>query len=198
MDNNEIIVTGKKYRVWNEENSQWKRMSFYTQAEDVAFTDGLDAETKVGAINGITSSLASTSKNYALSASAGKDLKAQIDDLCNNLDILSTALSNMTTTFNFTCTGVTTSNGVYIKDVNGNSLKNGRYKIDLLTSNAVASEVASSYIVNLANETLYKTTIHEGTHNASPRIEYNSTYGLYVLLANYSTPLNVIGTITKL
>lgn len=85
MNNNEIIVTGKKYRVWDDANSQWKRMSFYTQAEDTAFADGLDAETKVGAINGITSSLASTSENYALSASAGRNLKSQIDNVNSNL-----------------------------------------------------------------------------------------------------------------
>lgn len=97
MDNNEIIVTGKKYRVWDAENSQWKRMSFYTQAEDMAFTDGLDAETKVGAINGITSSLASTSKNYALSASAGKDLKAQIDNVNTNLNKKSRIIVEMVT-----------------------------------------------------------------------------------------------------
>lgn len=85
MNNNEIIVTGKRYRVWDEATSQWKRMSFYTQAEDTAFADGLDAETKVGAINGITSSLASTSENYALSASAGRNLKSQIDNVNSNL-----------------------------------------------------------------------------------------------------------------
>ena len=121
-----------------------------------------------------------------------------INVLNTNFEELSTNVNNMATTFKFTCNGVTTSNGVYIKDPDGKPLKSGGYKIDLLSTTALTNEVASSYIINIAGGIFYKTVIHEGAHNASPRIEYNSTYGLYVLLANYSTPLSVSAVVTRL
>lgn len=51
----------------------------------VTMGDGHTAETNLGAIKGITSSLASTSTNYALSASAGKSLQDQVSTLNTNL-----------------------------------------------------------------------------------------------------------------
>lgn len=52
---------------------------------EVTMGDGNTAETNLGAIQGITSSLASTSTNYALSASAGKNLQDQVSTLNTNL-----------------------------------------------------------------------------------------------------------------
>lgn len=52
----------------------------------VTMGDGHTAETNLGAIKGITSSLASTSTNYALSASAGKSLQDQVSTLNTNLN----------------------------------------------------------------------------------------------------------------
>lgn len=82
---NETKVTGKKYRVWDNVNSIWKRLSFWTKSEDVEMGDGNSAETNLGAIKGITSSLSSTSANYALSASAGKSLQDSVNTLNTNL-----------------------------------------------------------------------------------------------------------------
>lgn len=138
----------------------------------------------------------------AFNAETMNDLEKRIadgfDEVNTNLEELSTNVGNMATTFKFTCNGVSTSNGVYIKDPDGKPLKSGGYKIDLLSTTALTNEVASSYIINIAGGIFYKTVIHEGTHNASPRLEYNTDYGLYVLLANYSTALSVATVVTRL
>lgn len=76
---NEEIVTGRKFRkLIDEATKLWQRISFWTKASDVEFDDGSTAETKMGAINGITDSLVSTSSNVAASAKA-------LSELNNNL-----------------------------------------------------------------------------------------------------------------
>ena len=76
---NEEIVTGRKFRkLIDEATKLWQRISFWTKACDVEFDDGMTAETKMGAMNGITSSLVAESNNIALSAAAGKILQDQI------------------------------------------------------------------------------------------------------------------------
>ena len=71
MEINEIEVTGKKFRqLMNEATKLWQKISFWTKSSDVEFDDGKNAETKVGAIDGITDSLVSTSSNIAASAKA--------------------------------------------------------------------------------------------------------------------------------
>lgn len=66
---NETIKSGF-YRVWNELEGMWNRYSFKGLAKDTVFDDGNDAETKHGAINGITSSLVSNDDTVAASAAA--------------------------------------------------------------------------------------------------------------------------------
>lgn len=76
-----------KYRMTD---SGYKWQSEKTSSQTVVMGDGTDdtdtVEKRFGKIKGITSSLASTSTTYALSASAGKDLQDQISDLNTNLD----------------------------------------------------------------------------------------------------------------
>ena len=68
---NEQIVTGRKLRkLVDEATKLWQRISFWTKAVDVEFNDSKTAETKLGAIDGITDSLASTSSRIAASAKA--------------------------------------------------------------------------------------------------------------------------------
>lgn len=68
---NEQIVTGRKFRkLIDIVNKTWQRISFWTHSSDVEFEDGMTAETKVGAIDGITDSLASNSSRIAASAKA--------------------------------------------------------------------------------------------------------------------------------
>lgn len=75
----------KKYR---KTSDGYKLQSLWTSSQTVEMNDGNTAETNLGAIKGITSSLASTSSNYALSASAGKNLQDQVSTLNTNLSAL--------------------------------------------------------------------------------------------------------------
>ena len=71
MTINEVEITGKKFRqLIDEATKLWQKISFWTKSSDVEFDDGKNAETKVGAIDGITDSLVSTSSNIAASAKA--------------------------------------------------------------------------------------------------------------------------------
>lgn len=65
-------VTGRAYRVLVDNTPGsfvWNQISYWTAASDVEFTDGVDAETKLGAIQGITTSTAITATGYAADAS---------------------------------------------------------------------------------------------------------------------------------
>lgn len=76
---NETIVTGRKFRKCIDATSKaWQRISFWTKSSDVEFEDGKNAETKLGAIDGITDSLEDTSSRMAASAKA-------VSTLNNNL-----------------------------------------------------------------------------------------------------------------
>lgn len=83
---NEQIVTGRKFRkLIDEANKLWQRISFWTKASDVEFNDGKNAETKFGAINGVTDSLTSTASNIAASAKAVKTLNDKVTQLSSNI-----------------------------------------------------------------------------------------------------------------
>lgn len=83
---NETIVTGRKFRkLIDEATKLWQRISFWTKASDVEFDDGSNAETKFGAINGVTDSLTSTSSNIAASAAAVKALNDKVTELSSNI-----------------------------------------------------------------------------------------------------------------
>lgn len=80
---NEQIVTGRAHRVLIDKAAKlWQRISFWTKASDVEFNDKKTAETKVGAIDGITDSLASTSSRIAASAKSVNKLN---NDLVSNI-----------------------------------------------------------------------------------------------------------------
>ena len=66
-------------------DGNYEQLSYKTSSQTVDFDDGKTAETKLGAINGITKSLNSTSDSVAISASAGKSLQDQITTLNSNI-----------------------------------------------------------------------------------------------------------------
>lgn len=75
----ETIVTGKKYRILTDVAQKvWQRVSFWTKSTDVEFNDAKTAETKVGAIDGITDSLSSNSSRIAASAKAVNQLNGDL------------------------------------------------------------------------------------------------------------------------
>lgn len=83
---NEQIVKGKAYRILSDASSKlWSKLSFWTASSDVEFNDGKNAETKVGAIDGITDSLVSDSSNIAASAKAANDLNGMLNDINTNM-----------------------------------------------------------------------------------------------------------------
>ena len=66
------------YRIWDKVNSVWNELKFKTNAKSVDAEDGETLETKVGAINGISSSTTATASDVA--ASIG-----YVNEINNNL-----------------------------------------------------------------------------------------------------------------
>ena len=71
----------------------YQLLSRWTSSNTVEFDDGETAETKVGAISGITDSLTATSSNIALSSAGGNNLQTQIDEVNSNLSTTNGTLS---------------------------------------------------------------------------------------------------------
>ena len=74
-----------KYKRYVLTSTGYKLCSQWTNSNTVHFDDGKTAQTKLGAINGITDSLTATSSNVALSAKAGKNLQEQVTELNTGL-----------------------------------------------------------------------------------------------------------------
>ena len=77
-----------KYKRYILTSSGYKLCSHWTSSNTVHFDDGKTAQTKVGAIDGITDSLTSTSSNVALSAKSGKSLQDQVTQLNTHLQAI--------------------------------------------------------------------------------------------------------------
>lgn len=87
------VLSGySKYKRYILTSSGYKLCSHWTSSNTVHFDDGKTAQIKVGAINGITDSLTSTSSNVALSSKAGKSLQDQVTQL--NTGIVNIKLVN--------------------------------------------------------------------------------------------------------
>ncbi|MCI9298135.1 MAG: hypothetical protein HFI10_11955 [Lachnospiraceae bacterium] len=80
MPLNEQIVTGRSFRKCIDvTNKLWQKISFWSKASDVEFDDGESAETKLGAIKGITTDLNITETGYAADMTALAQLNSEID-----------------------------------------------------------------------------------------------------------------------
>lgn len=78
----ENIVTGRKYRILTDAAQQlWDRVSFWSKASDTEYNDGKDAETKNGAINGITSDVNGEATDVAASIKVVHDLNDSLGGL---------------------------------------------------------------------------------------------------------------------
>lgn len=76
------ILSGyKKFKRYVLTDEGYQLCSQWTSSNTVHFNDSKTAETKLGAINGITDSLTATSSNIALSSVAGNNLQSQINEL---------------------------------------------------------------------------------------------------------------------
>lgn len=74
-----------KYKRYVLTDSGYKLCSQWTSSNTVHFDDGKTAQTKLGAIDGITDSLTATNSKIALSAKAGKSLQDQVTQLNTGL-----------------------------------------------------------------------------------------------------------------
>lgn len=75
-------VKSAKYRTMADlANLVWNRISFWRLASSVEFNSGKNAQTTLGSISGITSSLTSTSTTTVATAYAVKQLNDKIIEL---------------------------------------------------------------------------------------------------------------------
>lgn len=62
-----VVKDRKEYRIWNVVDKVWHRLNFLTNANSVDAADGKTLQTKVGAIDGITSDVNGESERIAAS-----------------------------------------------------------------------------------------------------------------------------------
>lgn len=62
-----VVKDRKEYRIWNVVDKVWHRLNFLTNANSVDASDGKTLQTKVGAIDGITSDVNGESERIAAS-----------------------------------------------------------------------------------------------------------------------------------
>ena len=164
---NEQIVTGRKFRkLIDEANKLWQRISFWTKASDVEFNDGKNAETKFGAINGVTDSLTSTASNIAASAKAVKTLNDKVTQLSSNLSKKKVATATKHENNNMSTTGCAVtitvpadcvkgtliadlygyndSRGCSIQITNSAGIKTSNQLLDCFTGNSYAQSAFTS------------------------------------------------------
>ena len=110
----------------------YKLLSRWTSSQTVHMGDGTDdtdtVENRFGAMKGITSSLATDNDEYALSASAGKNLQDQCTQLNQSLHALNEGIENLSTKTAIAVefSGTTDSTGD-LRMPNEYSFKNGYY-----------------------------------------------------------------------
>lgn len=64
---NETIITGKKFRsLIDKTNRLWQRISFWTSASDVEFSDGATLESKFGAITNQVDAIVEKTGGYKI------------------------------------------------------------------------------------------------------------------------------------
>ena len=89
-----IEKTGKSYNIFDKVNNVWNKISFWHKASDCEFNDGKTAQTKLGAIDGITSDLSGESETVAASIKCVNQLNSSLP----HIDTIWTR-SNLLTTF---------------------------------------------------------------------------------------------------
>jgi hypothetical protein len=165
------VLSGySKYKRYILTSSGYKLCSHWTSSNTVHFDDGKTAQIKVGAINGITDSLTSTSSNVALSSKAGKSLQDQVTQL--NTGIANKIISKDTYVSGITVPG----KGTILKSLTvSNNIGYAVYTISLYcTDNYIVPHLinwsrnvdsngnTTSYVINIALHNLY-----DGSRTAS-------------------------------
>lgn len=75
-----VVKDRKEYRIWNVADKVWHRLNILTNAKSVDAADGKNLQTKVGAIDGITSDVNGESERIAASIKCVNELKKSVSD----------------------------------------------------------------------------------------------------------------------
>lgn len=200
---NETIVTNRYFRRCTDAaNKVWQRISFWHKASDCEFDDGSTAQTKVGAIKGITTSTSVTETGYAADMTTVKGLQTQIDELNSNL-------GNLVYKLNVQLRSITTSEPAgewssnqrygYKADISKvyplyKKLSEDNFIIELLGGSG-SSSVGNGGAQNAGNSTLTKSydadtgmltidgTGHYHSYDGSSG-SYNTAICVYLVLSN--------------
>lgn len=113
-------VTGKFYRIWSAADKLWHRISFWTHANDVEFNDGKTAQTKVGAIKGITASTNTKETGYAADATTVTTLNQSVTTLNQSVTDLNQSLGNLKTDFEIKLNDIKIKAGTIVKTARKN------------------------------------------------------------------------------
>ncbi|MCM1189321.1 MAG: hypothetical protein NC541_08495 [bacterium] len=162
------VLTGYgKYKRYTLTDDGYKLCSQWTNSNTIEFDDGKTAQIKLGAINGITSSLVSTSKNIALSAAAGKDLQDQVTELNTSLETLGESVADGKTSI---------ASAITAKGVNTNSNAN----FSTMAENIANIKTGGS--ATLISKTY---TTKQGIGSCSTSTSYSiADGGTYLIVAN--------------
>ena len=177
---NETIVTNRYFRRCTDAaNKVWQRISFWHKASDCEFDDGSTAQTKVGAIKGITTSTSVTETGYAADMTTVKGLQTQIDELNSNLGGKIGSFNGKTEkTFNYP------SSAKYLVLENtgmGTYATFGMLLIDLSNKKFVGCTVSSNGTSYPSYGTNYNDTIHVvdfDNHTITQKIGTNNWTGM--------------------
>lgn len=74
----EVKISGRKFRFWDEVNEVWKRVSYWTKASDVEFDSGTNLEDRMSAKDTEITDLGTDITNLGTSVDTNYVKKAQL------------------------------------------------------------------------------------------------------------------------
>lgn len=137
-----------KYKRYVLTSTGYKLCSQWTSSNTVHFDDGKTAQTKLGAISGITDSLTATSSNVALSAKAGKSLQDQVTELNTGITGIIGVTSNLNTSNKSNLVGAINQLVAAINTTHATANSNGLLSDALLVDLTGIGNANFSYIVD--------------------------------------------------
>ena len=190
---NETIVTGRYFRRCTDAaNKVWQRISFWHKASDCEFDDNKNAQTKVGAIKGITTSTSVTETGYAADMTTVKNLQTQIDELNSNLGsnrllyVANLNASGLSTTDMFSTIATDPNDIITLSDKNIVINQSGSLKIVIsgngnVTSGNAAIKINGSLVLSVSGTSANNSkTINVSKGDIITGSCYAGSYGGYM------------------
>ena len=159
-------------------NNLFDTMSFWTHSKDVEFVDGKNAETKVGAINGITSDISGEADDIAASIKCVNQLNSSlggvsqfiVDETTGKITGYKTEIGGADTVFPFnTLTFIGNSDSQYVRTFSIASIDNN-----------YSEYTASNFIINVTN-VITKNNVTEYQSTESLIKSYDSNTGILTI-----------------